>query len=131
MVVELRGAHARASQGALNCEKSARRVTESSDLMHFMVALVALGIGWNFLYIGGTTLFTQAYRVEEKTTAQVTMDSFVYATMALTSFFSGALITTLGWAWLYLGSIIPLASLGAGLVWLAMNRFGGAPSTVP
>ena len=101
------------------------------DLMHFMVALVALGIGWNFLYIGGTTLFTQTYRAEEKTTAQATMDTWVYATMALTSFSSGALITTQGWTWLNLGSMIPLALLGAGLLWLAVSKLSAAPSRAP
>jgi fucose permease len=36
------------------------------DLMQFLVALFVLGVGWNFLYTGGTTLFTQTYRPEEK-----------------------------------------------------------------
>jgi hypothetical protein len=40
------------------------------DLMQFLVALFALGVGWNFLYTGGTTLFTQTYRPEEKNKAQ-------------------------------------------------------------
>ncbi len=101
------------------------------DVMHFMVALVALGIGWNFLYIGGTTLFTQTYRAEEKTSAQATMDTWVYSTMALTSFASGALITTQGWTWLNIGSLVPLAVLGAGLVWLALSKLSAAPSPAP
>jgi MFS family permease len=101
------------------------------DLMHFMIALMALGVGWNFLYIGGTTLFTQTYRAEEKTSAQATMDTWVYSTMALTSFASGALITTQGWTWLNLGSLLPLAVLGAGIAWLALSRFSAAPSRAP
>jgi MFS family permease len=101
------------------------------ELMHFMVALVALGVGWNFLYIGGTTLFTQTYRPEEKTTAQATMDTWVYATMAITSFSSGALITTQGWTWLNVGSLVPLALLGAGLLWLSLRKLSAAPSTRP
>ncbi len=101
------------------------------DLMHFMVALMALGVGWNFLYIGGTTLFTQTYRPEEKTGAQATMDTWVYSTMALTSFASGALITTQGWTWLNVGSLLPLAVLGAGIAWLALSKFSVAPSRGP
>jgi MFS family permease len=101
------------------------------ELMHFMTALVALGVGWNFLYVGGTTLFTQTYRAEEKTAAQATMDTWVFATMALTSFSSGALITTQGWTWLNLGSMVPLALLGAGLLWLAVSKLSGAPSQAP
>ncbi|MBK7530967.1 MFS transporter [Piscinibacter sp.] len=91
------------------------------DLMQFLVALFALGVGWNFLYIGGTTLFTQAYRPEEKTTAQAAMDTLVMATMTLTSLGSGALVTTQGWTWLNLGSIVPVLLIAAALAWLALR----------
>ena len=91
------------------------------DLMQFLVALFVLGVGWNFLYIGGTTLFTQTYQPEEKTTAQAAMDTIVYTTMTLTSFSSGALITTQGWTWLNLGSMVPVAITGLALAWLAMH----------
>ena len=96
------------------------------DLMQFLVALFALGVGWNFLYIGGTTLFTQAYRPEEKTTAQAAMDTVVMATMTLTSLGSGALITTQGWTWLNLGSIVPVLLIAAALGWLALRPRAGA-----
>ena len=89
------------------------------ELMQFIIALLALGVGWNFLFIGGTTLFTQAYRPEEKTTAQAAMDTVIFSTMTLTSFSSGALVTTSGWAWLNLGSIVPVLLTGAALLWLA------------
>jgi MFS family permease len=92
------------------------------DLAHFLAALFTLGIGWNFLYIGGTTLLTETYRPEEKTTAQAAMDTTVFTTMTITSFSSGALVTTQGWTWLNLGSIVPVAICAAALVWLAMQR---------
>jgi MFS family permease len=92
------------------------------DVMQFLVALAMLGLGWNFLYIGGTTLFTEAYRPEEKTTAQAAMDFCVFSTMTVTSFASGALITTQGWTWLNLGSLLPVALTGAALLWLALQR---------
>ena len=92
------------------------------DLMHFLGALLMLGVGWNFLYIGGTTLFTQAYRPEERTTAQAAMDFWVYLTMTVTAFSSGALVTTGGWVWMNFGSLVPLTLLGAALVWLAAWR---------
>ena len=94
------------------------------ELMQFLVALFVLGVGWNFLFVGGTTLFTQSYRPEEKTTAQATMDTVVYATMTLTSFSSGALITTRGWAWLNIGSLLPVALTALALAWLAMHQRG-------
>ncbi|MEO8122430.1 MAG: MFS transporter [Burkholderiales bacterium] len=92
------------------------------DLMQFLTALFLLGVGWNFLYVGGTTLFTAAYRPEEKIRAQGTMDLCVFSTMAASSFASGALITTQGWTWLNLGSLVPLGLVSGALVWMAMQR---------
>jgi MFS family permease len=92
------------------------------DLMQFLIALAALGVGWNFLYTGGSTLLTQTYRPEEKTRAQGYMDTCVFWTMALSSVSSGALITTQGWTLLNLGSLVPLALLGLALGWLAASQ---------
>jgi MFS family permease len=92
------------------------------DVMHFAGALAALGVGWNFLYIGGTTLFTETYRPNERTTAQAAMDTSVMATMAITSFSSGALVTTGGWQWMNLASLVPIAATAVALVWLARLR---------
>ena len=92
------------------------------ELMRFLVALFTLGVGWNFLFIGGTTLFTEAYRPEERTTAQAAMDTIIFTTMTLTSFSSGALVTTRGWTWLNLGSILPVLFVATALAWLAMLR---------
>ncbi len=90
------------------------------ELMHFMAALITLGVGWNFLFIGGTTLATQAYRPEERTTAQAAVDFCVYTTMTFTALGSGALVTTGGWSAMNLGSLLPLSLLGMGLLWLTL-----------
>ena len=92
------------------------------DLMQFLVALFALGVGWNFLYTGGSTLLTQTYRPEEKNRAQGMMDTCVFWTMALSSFSSGALITTKGWTWLNVGSLLPIALVLSAVVWLGLHR---------
>ena len=92
------------------------------DLMQFLVALAVLGVGWNFLYTGGTTLLTQTYRPEEKNKAQGAMDTCVFSTMMVSSFASGALITTQGWTWLNLGSLVPLAAVAMALGWLALQQ---------
>ena len=89
-----------------------------TDVMHFLGALLVLGVGWNFLYIGASTLATEAWRPEEKTRGQAALDFCVYATMTLTSFSSGALVTTGGWTAMNLGSLLPIALLAAALVWL-------------
>jgi MFS family permease len=92
------------------------------ELMQFVVALLTLGVGWNFVYIGATTLLTQTYRPEERTTAQATMDTTVMATMTLTALGSGALVTTQGWTWLNLGSVVPIVLMAVALLWLAARR---------
>ena len=92
------------------------------NLHQFLIALFLLGVGWNFLFTGSTTLSLQAYAPEEKDRAQGAINFFVFATMAVTSFASGALVTTQGWAWLNIGSLLPLALTGAALVWLAAVR---------
>ncbi len=92
------------------------------DVMQFLIALAALGVGWNFLFTGATTLLTTAYRPEEKNKAQGAMDTCVFATMAITSFASGALVTTSGWTALNWGSLLPIAMVGAALLWLAAQQ---------
>jgi len=92
------------------------------DLHQFLVALFLLGVGWNFLFTGSTTLSLQAYRPEEKDRAQAAINFFVFATMALTSFASGALVTTQGWQWLNIGSLLPVALTGVALAWLGWLR---------
>jgi MFS family permease len=86
--------------------------------VHFVVALTLLGVGWNFLFTGSTTLSMQGYRPEEKNRAQAVVNFYVFATMAFTSLASGALVTTQGWNWLNIGSILPVVVMGAALLWL-------------
>jgi MFS family permease len=94
------------------------------DLMEFLVALLVLGVGWNFLFTGATTLFTETYRPEEKNRAQGVMDTCIFGTMALSSFASGALITTQGWVLLNLGSLLPILLVSGALAWLFIQRRG-------
>jgi len=89
------------------------------DLHQFLVALFLLGVGWNFLFTGSTTLSLQTYTPAEKDRAQGALNFFVFATTALTSFASGALVTTQGWQLLNIGSLLPVLACGAALVWLA------------
>jgi len=94
------------------------------DLHHFTVALFLLGVGWNFLFTGSTTLSLDAYRPEEKDRAQAAINFFVFAVMAVSSFASGALVTTQGWALLNWGSLVPVALTAFGLGWLGMHSRG-------
>jgi len=92
------------------------------DLQHFLAALILLGVGWNFLFTGSTTQALQAYQPEEKDRAQAAINFCVFATMAVTSFSSGALVTTQGWNWLNVGSVPALVLMAAALAWLGARR---------
>ena len=89
------------------------------ELHRFLIALFLLGVGWNFLFTGATTLSLQAWRPAEKDRAQAAINFAVFAVMALSSFASGALVTSQGWQWLNAGSLLPVALTGAALLWLA------------
>ena len=92
------------------------------ELHQFLVALFLLGVGWNFLFTGSTTLSLQTYTPEEKDKAQGALNFFVFATLALTSFASGVLVTTQGWTLLNYGSLLPVLLTGAALMWLAAQN---------
>jgi MFS family permease len=92
------------------------------DLNQFLVALVLLGVGWNFLFTGSTTLSLQTYTPAEKDRAQGALNFFVFATTAVTSFASGVLVTTQGWQQLNIGSLLPVAVTGAAILWLVRRQ---------
>ena len=92
------------------------------DLHQFLIALALLGVGWNFLFTGATTLSLTAYAPEEKDRAQGALNFCMFATLAVTSFASGVLVTTKGWQLLNLGSLVPVALTGAALLWLALRQ---------
>lgn len=92
------------------------------ELHKFLIALFLLGVGWNFLFTGATTLALDAYRPEEKDKAQGALNFCVFAVLALSSFASGVLVTTQGWAILNWGSTVPVALTALSLLWLAHQR---------
>ncbi len=93
-----------------------------ADLHQFLIALFLLGVGWNFLFTGSTSLAMTAYKPNERDKAQAAINFFVFSTMAFTSFGSGALITSQGWNILNLGSLIPVVITALALLWLGINQ---------
>jgi MFS family permease len=91
------------------------------ELHQFLVALFLLGLGWNFLFTGSTTLSLASYTEEEKDRAQGALNFFVFATLAVSSLASGVLVTTQGWTWLNYGSLVPVLLTGAALAWLHLR----------
>jgi len=92
------------------------------ELHHFTAALFLLGVGWNFLFVGGTTLALTTYKPEEKDRAQAVLNFALFAVMAISSFSAGALVTTQGWTILNLGAIVPALLTGAGVLWLVVRN---------
>lgn len=91
-------------------------------LGNFWVALTLLGVGWNFLFVGATTLLTQTHTPAERAKTQGLNEFMVYGVAGVCSFLSGSLHYHLGWTMLNLTAIAPvLAVLGATL-WLARRR---------
>jgi len=89
---------------------------------HFWWALVLLGIGWNFLYTGGTTLLTETYRSEERAKAQGANDQAIFIMMLVSSFTSGATVTTAGWERVNLFALPLVAIVAVVLVWFALQQ---------
>jgi MFS family permease len=90
----------------------------------FMVALALLGVGWNFMFVGGTTLLTTAYAPEERVRVQATHDVIVFGSVAMTAVTSGAVQAMLGWNVLNLTVVPPvlIAFVVVGWHWVARSR---------
>lgn len=67
------------------------------EFIHYWGALVLLGVGWNFLFLGGTTLLAQSYRASERFTVQAVNDFVVFGMQAVGSLSAGLLLATVGW----------------------------------
>src|SRR5258708_39473135 len=93
---------------------------------HFWFALVILGVGWNFLYIGGTPLITEACTPPERAKTQGANDLIIFVMMAASSFSSGLLLEKSGWALLnYLALPLITAAAARGL-WPHFRRRAAA-----
>ena len=88
-------------------------------VLHYWWALVLLGVGWNFLYVGGTTMLTYTYSIDERFRAQGINEFLVFGTAATASLLAGTVMHYLGWLWLML---IPLPVLAFVCVALARVR---------
>lgn len=93
-----------------------------TTVSHFWLALALVGVGWNFMYIGATTLLTEAYTATEAARAQGVNELFVWGAVSAASLFSGALQHWWGWATVNL-AVIPILLLPIGAtLWLRTRR---------
>jgi len=89
---------------------------------NFWVAMVLVGVGWNFMFIGGTTLLTECHTPSERALAQGANDLTIFITMIATSLSSGLLFTLQGWKLMNQLAVPFLLLTGAMILWLAAVR---------
>jgi MFS family permease len=92
------------------------------SVAQFWWAMVILGVGWNFLYIGGTTLLTETYRPEERAKAQGANDQAIFIMMVISSLTSGATVTAAGWERVNLYALPMVALVAGAIVWVALHQ---------
>jgi predicted MFS family arabinose efflux permease len=90
--------------------------------VNFWSALVLLGIGWTFMFIGATTLLTETYTPAEKAKAQAANDFVVFTVVAIASFLSGALHSGVGWEAVNIGVAPLVAAALVATLWLMARR---------
>jgi predicted MFS family arabinose efflux permease len=89
---------------------------------HFRVALTVNGVGWNFLFVGATTLVTTCYRPNERGKAQALNDLLVFSTTATSSFMAGFLQDRWGWQPLNWFSVLLMTAAAVAVIWLRYQR---------
>ena len=88
---------------------------------HFVLGLILLGLGWNFLFIGGTTLLTESYRGTEQSKVQASNDFAVFGTVAAGSLLSGVLQDRLGWFFVNSAILAPMVIVLTVAIWFHLN----------
>jgi len=83
------------------------------------LALICLGISWNFLFVGATTMVTDTYQPSEKNKSQAFNDFAVFSTVAVASLSAGALQSKFGWQIVNIGAFPLLLIILLALLWLA------------
>lgn len=93
-----------------------------TSVTHFWLALFMLGVGWNFLFIGATTLLTETYTPREKAKTQALNDFLVFSTVACAALSAGALHERFGWRAVNLGVTPLIAAILIAIIWLLRTR---------
>ncbi len=92
------------------------------EVLNFQAALLLLGVGWNFMYIGGTALLTEVYRPAERNKTQALNDFLVFGTVALASLGSGKLLYHWGWDFVPMSALPFIVMAGLAAVWLMLQK---------
>ncbi len=98
------------------------------EVMHFWLAMLLLGVGWNFMFIGATSLLTETHTPAERAKVQGMNDAAIFVTMVASSFSSGALFSLQGWEAMNRWALPVLAVAGAAILWLVRARRRQSPA---
>ena len=109
------------STGLILIAMSAAVGLSGLGLTHFWVALVLLGVGWNFGFVGATAMVTDCYKPAERTRVQAMNDFLVFGAVAASSFSSGKLLSVAGWA-LINQMVFPIVGVVLVLIWWQAAR---------
>lgn len=101
------------------------------EFANFVAANVLVGLGWNFCYVGGSTLLTSTYRLEEKAKVQGTHDFLVYSMTASAAALSGTLQAQAGWSMVNLAALPMLSIVLCAVAWLAWKQRGDRFAALP
>ncbi|MEG3618088.1 MFS transporter [Magnetovibrio sp. PR-2] len=101
---------------------SAMFAVSGIGFLNFTGALVLLGVAWNFLFVGGTTLLTEAYKPSEKAKTQGVNEFIVFASAATGSFSSGGLFNVSGWDAVNYGMAPFLVLTFTATLWYAYTK---------
>jgi len=96
---------------------------------HFGATLVLVGLGWNFMFTGGTTLLTESHTSAERAKVQGLNDFFVFGGAALASLFAGSLHAWFGWDAIQYATFGMVAIVGSITIWFALHRRKAALSS--
>ena len=91
-------------------------------ILHYGAAMVLLGVGWNFLYVGGTALLVRTYRPGERFQVQALNDFAVFGTAAVGSLSAGVVMQALGWNAVLYASLLPILLASAAILWANPDR---------
>jgi MFS family permease len=97
------------------------------EFLHYMAGLVLLGLGWNLLFVAGTTLLTRTYTVAERFKAQALNDFITFGTQAVMSLLAGSAIEAFGWRGLNLAGLPLLGIMVIALAWLSVRERASVP----
>lgn len=88
------------------------------ELMHYTGSMVLLGVGWNFLFVGGTTLLVQTYPERLRYRAQSINEAAVFGTSALGSLLAGTVLSAIGWQAVLLATLPAIFAMTAAVIFL-------------